>query len=327
MSQTSKCFSEVSLLKNKTPYVNKMPFRPHPPNKSRSGSGRRVGRHRPSNYRKRTAYAPSSKRQMGKRRQPFVESKTRTSEDVYAKLKDSGTPNGGIPIDTMALEYIPVDDAYTGLQLSPLTYMTQGTEEDDMIGRAIFAKYLKTKIQITWPANTYLNPAELFLVHGFIKISPNLTSFTDPTVQSFTWDMFREFTRQRLKDYFDEHSDKLRFIPKQNSAIQIKGYKKLRPNINKQFSLPAQLNPDTTSQDKILGSIPDTYTSFSHTMMRKIHYEKGNNNTLKEFYYINSNQWIPFACLYNPDFANNNNASDADRIQVRTNTILYYSDS
>lgn len=276
---------------------------------------------------RRTAYAPTSKRNMAKRRQPFVESKTRTSEDVYLKLKDSSTPNGGIPLDTMGLEYIPTDDAYTGLQLSPITFMTQGTEEDDMIGRAIFAKHLKTKIQITWPANTYLNPAELFLVHGFIKLSPNVSQFTDPPVQNYTWDMFREFTRVHLKDYFDEHSDKLRFIPKQNSSLQIKGYKKLRPNIQKQYSLPAQLNTDTTSQDKILGSIPDTFYSFSHPMNRKIHYEKGNNNTSEELFFINSNQWVPFACLYNPDYENNNNGSDSDMIQVRSNTILYYSDS
>lgn len=283
-------------------------------------------RNRRMRFGKKTAYKPRQKRQLQKKRLPFVESKTRTSEDVYAKLKDSTTPNGGIPLDTMGIEYIPTDDAYTGLQLSPITFMTQGTEEDDMIGRAIFAKYLKTKIQITWPASTFFNPAELFLVHGFIKLSPNATSFTDPPVENYTWDMFREFTRQHLKNYFDEHADKLRFIPKQNSVLKIKGYKKLRPNIQKQFSLPAQLNP-VDSQDLVIGSIPDTYTTFSHSMMRKVHYEKGNNNTTKELYFINMNQWIPFACLYNPDFENNNNGGDDDMIQVRTNTILYYSDS
>lgn len=262
---------------------------------------------------------------MQKRRQPFVESKTRTSEDVFAKLDGSSTPNGGIPLDTMGLEYVPLDDAYTGIQLSPVTYMTQGVEEDDMIGRSIYAKYLKTKLQVTWPANAYTNHAELFLVHGFIKLSPNATSYTTPSVQDYTWNHFREFTKENIQDYFNERSDKLRFIPKQNSTLHISGYKKLRPNLQRQYSMPIQLDSD----NKVVGSVPDTFISINHKMMRKLHYEKGNNNTLKEFFFLNMNQWIPFACIYNPDYANNPNgaAGDDDLIQIRSNTILYYSDS
>lgn len=271
------------------------------------------------------AYHPAKKKKFQKKRQPFVESKTRTSEDVFLKLKDSATPNGGIPIDTLGLQYIPLDDAYTGIQLSPLTFMTQGVEEDDMIGRSIYAKYLKTKVQITWPVKQYFHPAELFLVHGFIKLSPNLTSYTTPPIRGTgnTWDAYREWTSENLKDYFNERKDKLRFIPKQNSTIHISGYKKLRPNLQKQYSMPVQLDSD----DKPLGSVPDTFVSINHKMMRKYHYEKANNNTQPELFFINMNQWVPFACLYNPEFASTPTDGDDDLIKVRTNTILYYSDS
>lgn len=274
---------------------------------------------------RRKAYYPNNKRRLQKQRQPFVESKTRTSEDVYNKMKDSSTPNGGIPLDTLGTQYIPLDDAYSSIELSPISFMTQGVDEDDMVGRAIFAKHLKTKLQITWPVNSYLNPAELFLVHGFIKLSPNLTSYTDPPIggEGNTWTHYREWISEHVKDYFNERLDKMRFIPKQNSTLHISGYKKLRPNLQKQYSLPIQLD----STDKIVGSVPDTFITFSHKMMRKYHYEKSSNNSTPEMFFINMNQWVPFACIYNPEFDKNPNTGNDDLIKVRSNTILYYSDS
>lgn len=280
-----------------------------------------------SKTRRGRSYAPKRKKRMMKRRQPFVETKTRTSEDVFMKLDSSSTPAGGIPQNTMVTSHIPKDDSFTMLELSPIDYMTQGLEEDDMVGRSIYAKYLKTKIQISWPQDTYVNPAKLYLVHGFVKLSPNATTFTTPSVTSFTYHNLREFLSNHIRDYFNEREDKLRFIPKQNSPLHISGYRQLRPNIQKQYSMPAQLNPDITDSDKVIGSIPDTHYSFNHRMMRKLHFEKGNNNAPMELYFQNMNAWLPFAVVYTPDFANNPSDDTKNLIGIRYNSILYYSDS
>lgn len=269
-------------------------------------------------------YNPAKKKRFMAKRAPFTETKTRTSEEVALKFTGAPTPNGGVPRNTMVKVYIPVDDAFTNIELSPATFMTQGPDESDMNGRNVYAKYLKTKLEFTWPKKHWLVPADIYVVHGFVKLSPNLTPFTTPARGDFTYDKFRDWVAEHIKHYFDSREDRLRFVPKQNSTVAISGYRKIAPNQQKQVSAPPQID----HQDTIVGSIPTTTISINHKMMRKLHYGKGNNNTDPEMFFLNMNQWIPFACVYTPNYADNPYDNDQDNlIGMRSNTIMYYGDS
>jgi len=204
--------------------------------------------------------------------------------------------------------------------------MTQGPDEDDMNGRSVYAKYLKTKLEFTWPKEHWLIPADIYVVHGFVKLSPNLTPFTTPAISDFTYDKFRDWIAEHVKHYFDAREDRLRYVPKQNSIISISGYRKVAPNQQKQVAVPPQavVSGQSTS---IIGSVPTTTISINHRMMRKLHYEKGNNNTDPEMFFLNMNQQIPFACVYTPNYADNPADAQDNLIGLRTNTIMYYSDS
>jgi len=268
-------------------------------------------------------YAPDKKKMFMYKRAPFTETKRRTSEEVAIKFDGAATPNGGTPRNTMVKVYIPVDDAFTNIELSPCTFMTQGPDETDMNGRSVYAKYLTTKIELTWPKVHWRIPADVYIVHGFIKLSPNLTPFTTPSLSDMTYEKFRLWIAEHIKHYFDAREDRLRFIPKQDSTVSISGYRKVAPAQNKQIAV----QPMVDSGDNIIGSVPTTTLSIEHRMMKKLHYEKANNNTDPQLFFLNMNQWIPFACLYTPNYADNPAGAQDNLIGMRSNTIMYYSDS
>jgi hypothetical protein len=59
-----------------------------------------------------------------------------------------------------------------------------------------------------------------------------------PTANAATYQTVKEFIIGNLKDYFNEKEDKLRFIPKSNPNLIIKGYKAIKPNRNGQLHVP-----------------------------------------------------------------------------------------
>ena len=62
----------------------------------------------------------------------------------------------------------------------------QGVDDDCMNGQSIYAKYLKMKIMLQFPEsiNVPQDQPDVFIVHGFIKTSPNLNGVN--TVQGIT---------------------------------------------------------------------------------------------------------------------------------------------
>jgi len=291
---------------------------------------------------RKSAYNPKRKAKMRNARRPFVEQKTRTSEEVSNFMEAVFQGGGGVqlaerPALTMNFAYVPTDDAFTHLENSALTWMLQGQKEDQMIGQAIYANYLKTKIEFQFPAKPYSLPAKLYLVHGFIKHSPNLTNVGTQNLTNFKWSDYKKFIEDNIKPYFDEREDKLRFIPKRNSTIRIDGYKNIVPNLNKTYSVVAQPTGDAGT---IIGSIPNKNVSITHKMKRKIHYEfsqapeaswytsqTNNSKPPGTWLFPNMNHWTPFTLLYNPQYADNVATTDAERIGIRYNQILYYTDA
>ena len=56
-----------------------------------------------------------------------------------------------------------------------------------------------------------------------------------------TYHNVKEFIIGNLKDYFNEKEDKLRFIPKHNPNLLIKGYNAVKPNRNGALQMPMAL--------------------------------------------------------------------------------------
>lgn len=293
------------------------------------------------------AYALARKKQLAIRRNPLTEQKTRTIEDLV-----DAVPSYPL-MDTLQEQALTATQGYSNIQLPVINYMVQGLGEPEMIGRSIFAKYMTLKIEFRFPqgvANEGQNnvlsatyaPRELYLIHGFIKTSPNLTPTSDVTPDKFEWlksvgaddDAMNLWVSAHVQSYFNERTDKLQFIPKQNSPLKILKYQKIVPDLSKQWDAPLRVQSNTSASEPdnyfTAGAIPLVNRTIQWPMMRKYHYEKGtamDPATDADFYYPNTNQWIPFCAVYNPMFAEYGETAVSERVQIRSNQILYYTDS
>lgn len=283
------------------------------------------------------AYKPRRKAAMVRRRNPMVENKTRNSEQLALKVPTL-TPTAESFDTVNQPRMLSNVTSYTQIPLPAITYMTRGMEDSDMIGNSIFAKYLNLKVEFTFPKHTNAvnTPAELYLVHGFIKNNPTRNSRTIPDVGDFTWQggldddsSLQVFINTRVAEYFDERADKLRFLEKDASELKILGKRKITPNLTKQWSLPLMMDGYTGQSE---GSVPMVNKTCNWPLMRKFHYDKGTNpagtGEDADFYYINgSNQWIPFACVFSPHYADYGQSDTLNIPSIRSNQQLYYTDS
>ena len=116
--------------------------------------------------------------------------------------------------------------------------MTQGTREEMMVGNSVYSKFLKMKISLLYPhgADMIDVPCNQYLVHGWLKTPTNWSTFTTPVVNNANRTDLKLYTIQRLKAYFDERDDKLKFIPKANTGFKILGYRKITNDKNSHFS-------------------------------------------------------------------------------------------
>lgn len=289
-------------------------------------------------YKKRGAYGRKAKRQFKNARRPFVEGKTRNLADV---LKN-GLPSDSNPPDTMALstnfpgygnQTIPLDDAYTAFQVSSYITHQQGLQDYQMIGQSIFCKYIKAKLQIQFPPTHILTkPAQLFLIHGWITTPPMWTDTTTPKAHEATRSQLNAHINERLKQYFNEKQDQMQFRPKTwNNGIKVLGYQHVVPNLQRQFSIPAE---QPSGVGSLLGSVPNVNKSCTWKVNRKVHYqiseEPVTGEDPVEFLYPNTS-WLPFMCLYNPDFRHFTEDTEGgdvgNRIRVLMNNQMWYSDS
>ncbi len=306
------------------------------------------------------AYKPARKKQMAKRRAPFVETKSRTDDVLSAE--SYGSP--GDPVFPDPLNYIipltwPEGNLTSAnIPIASLNMMRQGLADDQMVGSSIFAKYLKMKLRFIWPTGIYnaipgqdsINQAvgvdplpaypspTIYLVHGFVKDSPNNTNTTgneDPGAWTLAND--NEWVHDHVKPYFDDREDRMRFIPK-NHSIKILGYKRIAPNKKTWVPSPeitAQIDddgePELEKERITLGAFGDTFRTISWPMMRKIHYEQGQAAIFSaedlasgNLQYINTRQWRPFAILYSPEAKT---LSFTQMPEFNYNSILYYTDA
>jgi len=288
-----------------------------------------------SAYKKKGAYRKKAKKQFKNARRPFVEGKTRSIVDV---LK-SNVPEAS-QIDYLAMsptytgygeQTVPLDDAFTVFRLDSYMQQQRGLLDYQMIGNSIYVKYLKAKIKIDFPPIKMLvKPAKLYLLHGWVTTPLNLTDVTNPTAQGVTMAQVNAHVNERLRQYFNETQDELLFRPKAwDNGIKVIKKQEIKPDIQEQFSIPAPQQADTSGRS--YGAIPSVHKSCTWNVNRKVHYQDSDDGVgLTDHLYPNQG-WLPFMCLYNPDFRHFDPDLDGqdhgNRIRILMNNQIWYSDS
>lgn len=290
-------------------------------------------------------FAYGNKRRMASKNAPLKETKNRTDEEVKSTFNTSLT--GYYAQNPVTPHLWPQEGSKVyPLKMFSLDSMKQGVDEDQMTGRSIFAKYLKMKIQLNFPEsiNVPQDQPDMYIVHGWIKDSPSLngTNVVEGVTNPEQWSLQNDWDwlRNQLDPYFNEREDKLRYIPKQNSNLAIVDYHRIKPKVRqgwgRQRTTAVQFG-DPNNTVLSVGTIMDYHRTLKWNMMRKIHYQMGDPNTFTgtgsgrlNNFYININQWRPFACLYCPQLGDNitNPALTKENLpKIAYNSILYYTDS
>jgi hypothetical protein len=321
-------------LQRQTTYIN-------PKYKKKMTTNRKI-----SAYKKRGAYGKKAKKQFKNARRPFVEGKRRSLEDVVEDFGVYSTdinPQGvrnPMALDTTpgfksyGLSYLGLDDAFTGFHPVSFLQQRQGLGDDQMVGSSIYVKYIKQKMQFQFPLEpAQALPINLYLVHGWFKTPLNRTTRTPTTLAQTNSTNISDHMNERLLDYFNEKTDKLRFIPASvHNDIKILGYRKVKPNRNASISIQqAMLTSSTEGGDPgSVGSVPNVNMSCTWSVNRKVHYTKGVENTPTPAQYFPNTSWLPFCVVYNPDFESYSaNLTNPERGSVRilSNNMTWYSDS
>lgn len=313
--------------------------------KVRSDKGKRRGKRPMNKVTAKGAYAKGVKNQMAKRRAPLVETKQRVAADVARIVYGApATPSEAVvaalfdPQQPLNWRPLHNESAFHNIPVTPWLRQVQGLDEDQIVGRSIFSKYLKAKLEFRMPYNEvtgidhsdptsfYVNkmidtPRKVYVVHGWVTNplnAPIAAQVGAPFTKNqgeITETMLNQHIGDALRSYFDNGVDRLSFRERETSDIQILGYQRLKPKTY--HSLAAQANPSAntglaaTAVRAAVGSIPNVYITCNWGQInRKVPLTEGVSVTdsteppaetgeLKNFYPNNSH--LPFLFVYNMD--------------------------
>ena len=171
---------------------------------------------------------------------------------------------------------------------------------------------------VTNPTNFPVNPPDI------APVPPNTVPVPQIRADNATQNDISQHIQDELKPYFDDRSDKLSFRPKETTNIKIESYRRIKPNLNEAIASTAVPTRDhitlsgadhpTRYQMGATGSVPNVHRTHSFKCPGKITYTLGYPQlptdpalippqTDHQNFYTNNN-WLPFAVIYNPDFAN-----------------------
>lgn len=296
----------------------------------------RMTRKRLNNQRRRTnrrqAYRKGNKKRMMIRRAPFVETKSKTHEDVVVQFPGLTNRTNWSTYNTELVN------------MNPETFLMwkRGMEENEVIGNSCYAKYLKMKIGVRFPQPAFqtgaygklipMFPQSYELIWGWVPNELGFTGGTTPTADTATINDIMNHINQRVRDYFDQQKDRLRFIPKAASTIRIVGRRKIRPDLRFSSTAPPQTTDATVGPDYAVGTIPDFRTSISWKMGKKLHLQPSSLlHATTEGLYPNFGTWLPFACIANWDYGllpgEGGAATAAYCPAIQYNDCIWYSDS
>lgn len=276
------------------------------------------------NTTRRGAYKKKNKAKFQKRLVPFLETKSKTSEDLVDLF--------GMPQTTTFNSFVT---SHAHINPNVFLLWSQGVEENQCLGRSVYVRYLKRKITIRFPQTPFTIPGtankqipnvpqHYELIWGFVPMPLNLTSHTTPTVYDATSSDINSFINKRVSDYLNDNEDYLRFIPKKAATIKIIGRRHVKPNMNANAGLPPQLD----SMDDVTGNIPDYNTSIYWPMKRKIHLEKSNALHDETSGFYPNFTWLPFCVLHNRNYELLPAGSEAAYVpSLAYNDCIWYQDS
>jgi hypothetical protein len=280
-------------------------------------------------------YRKNNKRKFQMRRAPFVETKSKTREDLVVQFP------GLTDVSVFRTSNTP----HVALNPDTFTMWKRGMEENEVIGNSCYAKYLKMKIGIRFPQPAFssggytkiipMTPQNYELIWGWIPNELGYTGNTTPTADAATIQDINAHINNRVVDYVNEQKDKMRFIPKAASTIRIVGRRKIRPDMRFHNTAPPETIDPSVGSDYAVGTIPDVYTSISWKMGKKLHLQPSSNlhnyGGAQEGLYPNFGTWLPFAVFVNWDYDTlpgaPGAATQAYLPAIQYNDAIWYSDS
>lgn len=296
---------------------------------------------------KKGAYKPKQKANFIRKRAAVTETKRKTREELRNPLFWAGT-DASAAVTTFAdrMAFSVADSEI--VHINPQTYYwwSQGLDQAQHIGQSITVKHLNQKIQVRFPQHGMQTaeasprnlvvppmPQKYTLYWGWIPAPRQLTGHTIPTIQTETVASLDAYVNARIKDYFNDRKDRLRFIPKKDSSIRIIGSKTIRPDLRHTSTAPLR-DRDLAGDKYVHGTIPDWYGNITWKFPgggRKLWLEQAVNMNGSSGHMIGmfpNFAWLPFCCVVN---WNHSELGATNRIlqcpAVSSNDIVYFTDS
>lgn len=258
---------------------------------------------------------------------------------------------------------------FTNIPLRPFYRMSQGYRKDQMTGDSLYSRSLalRTEFEFPYDINQIVRPYSVYLVCGWVTNPTGFNNNTNPTDQGATMLDIEEHIAIQCQEYFDNKRDQLKFERNTNRNIKIDMYKKIKPNLNENTTSALTLTPghsevfagattftgaqsgaqqfgphstqpgvNVNVPSTASGSIPQVRCNFTWDVNRKLHYTQGtavptgtDGDEEDTQAMLLNNQWLPFACVYCPDFLDMKGiGGQTDRfVQLRYNVQHRFSDS
>lgn len=279
---------------------------------------------------RRGAYKKGAKKNFMRRRAPFIETKSKTHEDLVVQFP------GLVDRTDFRTQNTEVH------HMNPETFLMwkRGMEENEVIGNSCYAKFLKMKIGVRFPQSAFtlngsnkqipMTPQNYELIWGWVPNELGYTGQTTPKADEANINDIFAHINQRVTDYVNDQKDRLRFIPKAASTIRITGRRKIRPDLRHYSTAPPQTLSGTIAEDHVIGTIPDRYTTVSWNMNKKLHLQPSSKlHSGQTGLYPNFGTWLPFCCLVNWDYENLPVGTTRELYcpAVQYNDGIWYSDS
>lgn len=342
---------------------------------------------------KKAAYAPSKVRKMKRLTNPLSENKQVTGHELHSEiglnntgrpiLSDFSTPPRNWPTPTLsgAGGHI-MNTPHWNFIPDSACYRTHGLDENQMVGRSIWQQLTAAKCLIKWPQNamnTGINkygssgpeeannlsgiipehPMSYKAYWGFVPLKYLFTDETTPKANEASAQELETLVNQRVNDYFEARKNRIEFIPKRTSTLEIIGSQTLQPRWSSSTGrLPVsnvvQTNTDGGDANVNVikeGSIPDTMFKVTWPCYKKLHLEPTNKfgdstahggqtgiETTPTVFYRNYSGKIPFLTIVSWNHeklpvstaqTSSNEGYERERRcpQILVNDISYFRDS
>lgn len=217
--------------------------------------------------------------------------------------------------------------------LPPHSFLSfqQGLGEQYIIGQNIFSKYYSMKIRFDFPtdANAIKNNYKIQLIHGWMTASFALDNTYEPYKSETTRDSLADLMKARLETNWNSATDELLFNDKEKRILKIEGKQWVEPDLRHQIGIPNRYIEHSVSPSWIIqGGLPSVTKKLNWKPMRKLKLEYSNDEDASAplpYFYPNQS-WIPFVCVYTPDFTNAGSGT-ANQVKVQYSDCHWFTDS